>query len=284
MNRSLRYAVAFGLALALFCPCAASGADGMVVGEPTPLAGGKMTVCWLEGPARAKPDLLLHFHGGAPTAVKNLTQSGVDAVLVTVNFNGLSKAYSGPFSENPRLFQEVLDRAMGELKAAGAATADAEWGTICVSSFSAGYGAVREILKNPEYFKRIDALHCADTIYAGLVPGEEQRRVDPGNMRDYRRFAELAVAGKKTFVLTHCEIKTPYASTVETADDLLAHVGMKREAAEEPAADDAYPLLSRAQRGKFTVLGYAGADGDAHMHHLRQIGRWWKLLPLHKRL
>ena len=100
-------------------------------------------------------------------------------------------------------------------------------------------------------------------------------------MRDFRRFAQLASAGEKCFIITHSDVKTPYASTRETADDLLQFVQLRRESV-TPRRTGPLVLRSRALRGKFRVMGYEGETGEDHLHHLRHIAQWWKLLPMKK--
>ena len=148
------------------------------------------------------------------------------------------------------------------------------WGRIWLSSFSAGYGAVREILKDPTQFKRIEAIVAADSIYASLEEDLPGRRPRGTQMRDFRRFATLAAAGQRTFVVTHSAVETPYASTVDTANDLLRVVGIEREQVEE-GRPLPLQLVTQARRGNFYVFGYAGDQGEDHLEHLRQIGRWW---------
>ena len=42
------------------------------------------------------------------------------------------------------------------------------WDKIGVSSFSTGYAAVREILKQPAYCNEINTMLLADTVYASV--------------------------------------------------------------------------------------------------------------------
>jgi hypothetical protein len=136
---------------------------------------------------------------------------------------------------------------------------------------------VREILSDPAAFDIIDGVVAADSIYAGLEEGRSDRRVDARNMQDFRRFAQLACDSRKTFIVSHSALRTSYASTAETADDLLSFVGLTRETI-TPQQGNGMRLVSRASRGRFIVLGYEGDTGEAHMEHLRQIGTWWKML------
>ena len=259
----------------------ACDADEVATSASMALAGGTLQVSWHEDDMPVRTDLLVHFHGHHPTCAKNFQQTRLDGVLATVNFRGLSSAYSGPFAESPEVFDEVLKKTSSTLSEAGRLPDETEWRKICVSCFSAGYGAVRELLKSPELFDRIDAIVAADSIYAGIVAGSDPRRPQPEHMRNFRRFAKAACDGDKTFVVTHTQLVTPYASTFETADDLLRSVGLKRKAM--PSSDGPLKLLTRSERGGFLVLGYAGADSAAHMEHLRRIAVWWKHLPLQQR-
>ena len=95
-------------------------------------------------------------------------------------------------------------------------------------------------------------------------------------MAGFLTFAQAAADAKKVFVVTHSAQPTPYASTTETADYLLASVGLERSSL-IVSADAPFSQVSRAGRGGFAVLGFAGASGPAHLFHLRSIDRWWQV-------
>lgn len=279
-RRWSRVAAVVGWA-ALYCcaPSLPAAEVKLITGGTITLAGGTFVPCWYPGRKDRSLDVLIHFHGAAPVVIKAFAAARIDAVFIVVNFRGLSSAYAKPFRESPNLFQEVLDATMRQLRRSGKAGDKTQWDRVCLSSFSAGYGAVREILKVPRQFDRIDGLLAADSIYAGLLAGTPDRRVDEQQMRPFVRFSQLAVEGKKTFIITHSYLETPYASTKETADYLLKRLDAERET---PAQTDAAPmrLVSRASKGDFTVLGYEGRTGAAHLQHLRHIAQWWRQLPL----
>jgi hypothetical protein len=245
-----------------------------------------------EAKRQMQPQVLVFFHGDAQVVTRELAASGLPGALVVINYNGLSAAYAKPFSD-AGLFASVLDDALTQCKAFGMAAADAGWGQVRVGSFSAGFGAVRQLLKEQKYVDRIDAILCADSVYAGLKSGETGRAVDPADMAGFRRFAELAAQGKKTFVVTHSQLHTPsYASTVETAEDLIVHVKAQRRtidaAGTAPSSGSAsgaaegtaegIKVLTRADKGRFHVVGCAGDDGQAHMQHLHNLSAWLKML------
>ena len=223
--------------------------------------------------ANGRPSVLVHFHGDAKTCERNLAACNWKGILVTVNCNGLSSAYRRPF-QNASLFDDVLEHARRELIKAERIPKDASFHGVHVSCFSAGYGAVREILKVKKYQQRIETVVAADSIYASIHQDGDRRLVDQPQMQPFLRFAELAIAGDKTFLISHSQLPVePYASTVETADYLLARLEMNRA---ETTSRRGFLPISQATKGNFHVLGFAGMDGEAHLRHLRNIASLWK--------
>jgi hypothetical protein len=148
-----------------------------------------------------------------------------------------------------------------------------------VSSFSAGYGGVRELLKSPANFRRIDALILSDTIYAGYQPGS-LRDVQVEHMADFLRFARAAAAGEKHMLLTHCRLQpNGYAGTHETADYLIARLHGERETPKAPWPVEGMTLESQFKRKQLSIFSFAGSTGEDHMKHLRNIGEIWRLAP-----
>jgi hypothetical protein len=227
----------------------------------------------------AQIDLVVHFHGAPSIVQRELAAAGLQAVLVTVNYGGLSGVYEKPFSD-PNLFGTLCAETLIELKQRNLVAPTADWRHVCVSSFSAGFGAVRAILKVPAYFERLDALYLADTLYAGYVGEGDERKVSPDNVRDFRRFAAKAVAGHKILLITHSYLAPgTYAGTHETADDLIAFVHAQRRPVDEPGPAG-MRIISRVDQGGFIVRGCAGHAGEDHMAHLRNMRFWYPLLPV----
>ena len=85
------------------------------------------------------------------------------------------------------------------------------------------------------------------------------------------------MAGRKRMVATHSEIfPGTYASTTETADYLLAQLGLRRRAVLKwgPMGTQ---QLSETRAGKFRILGYAGNSAPDHvdqLHSLPVFLRW----------
>lgn len=222
-------------------------------------------------------DLLIHFHGAVDTVRQAMERAGGATTVVVVNQPGLSAAYSTPFREDPGLFNRLLAEPWRDTSDEAPAIPP-RWRRVTLSCFSAGYGAVREILKTEDGLARVDAIVAADSIYAGI---DEQatktgdRQVDARDMAAFLAFAEQAAAGTKVFVISHSSQPTPYASTTETADYLLGRLGLQRTPLEPPPGEE-FSRVSHARRGGFEVEGFTGASGPAHLFHLRSLDRWWK--------
>lgn len=218
-------------------------------------------------------DVILHLHGARPVLERALVDARWPGVLITFNRKGLSRVYAEPFSD-PVMFPRLLDAARAALKNLRIAD-DPRIGRVVVSSFSAGFGGVRALLKIPEHFARIDGLIMADSIYCGYKGDPKERRIDPELMEGFRHFAIEAAAGRKTFLLTHSAlVPDGYASTAETADFLIRAVGGTAEPRRVEWVEG-WTQTRAFSRGQFVVLGFDGTQGADHMNHLRQIGRLW---------
>lgn len=285
--RGIRTLIGTAAVLSATLPVAGAATSPASAPASAPAVDGRMIqldvgVLFVPGHFRGGPDrvdLLIHFHGDPATVARNVVAARLNCIVVIVNYPGLSAVYARPFQDR-QLFGRIVEDALKRLKEHRTIPPGAAWGTICVSSFSAGFGAVREILKDQRYMDMIDGLCMADSIYAGYAGEIENRHVNPENMADFRRFAALAADGKKTFILSHSYlVPGSYASTIETADDLIHHIGGRRVTVSDPAKAP-FQVLSKCEKGNFRVYGCAGTDGQAHMEHLRRISRWLSHLPL----
>src|SRR5262249_28268844 len=127
-------------------------------------------------------------------------------------------------------------------------------------------------------YDRIDALVMADSIYAGYAGDPAKRQVDSKLMEGFVKFAKDAAAGKKWFLISHCDLQPDgYASTAETADYLIAALGGAREPAGGSWLAEGLAMKSRFRKGQFAVYGFTGDKGPDHMRHLHGL---WALLKL----
>ena len=233
-------------------------------GSRTPLATGTLFV-----PAkvtRAQAPLLVHFHGGALPAEVAGAANGL--VVVSVQLGSGSSAYARPFSD-PSAFASLLAEA--EAKSGKRFTA------VTLSGWSAGYGAVREILRVPAQYARVERVILIDDIHTGYVgdapgkgPGLESV-LDPAPLDTFLQFARDAVAGKKRMTITHSEIfPGTFASTTECTDWLLGQLHLPRRPvlAWGPMG---LQQLSDVRAGGFHLMGFAGNSAPDHVDQLHAL-------------
>lgn len=243
------------------------------------------------GSTASGADLLVHFHGAPSVVQREAAAAGVSAVVVAVNYKGMSSAYEKPFSD-PALFESLLNEAW----VAAGRDGPPAWRRVCLSSFSAGYGAVRALLRHPGHAARIDAIYLADSLYAGwLDPGEPgradggsprttttsaTRRLNPQNIEPFRRYAAEAAAGRRLMIVTHGYYDpVVYAGTHVTADDLIARSGAQRRGVNEPGPAR-LRVTSRVDVGGLHIFGCEGNTGEDHGEHLRGLRFGFTRLPI----
>lgn len=226
-------------------------------------------------PANGQTDLLVHLHGAASTTEAQFVKAGVPGVLVTITLNGLSGVYTAKFSD-PTVFDRVQSEAATALKSMG--FGNVAWSHVTVSSFSAGYGGVRELLKVPRHYARMDRIVLADSLYASFVGDPAQRRLDTAQLADFVRYAKDAAAGAKMLVLSSSHITPPYAATYETMGYLASQAGAPPIPTSHPAWTTGMTLKTTARKGRFAWFDFQGDTGDDHLAHLRNISTFWSLL------
>lgn len=221
--------------------------------------------------ARTRIPLVVHFHGAPWLVEYHMARRRPDAALVTVQLGSGSGIYARTFAEPERL-RTLLDEARTHLQQVTGR--EVTWDRVTLSSFSAGYGAVRSILQQAEHYARIDAIILADSLHTGYLPGKKPATLEEPPLRAFVRFAQEAAQGRKRLAMTHSEVYPgTFASTTETADYLLARLALKRQAVLRRG-----PLgmqqLSRVSAGRFHLAGFAGNSAPDHMDHLYALGDW----------
>lgn len=228
-------------------------------------------------PTDGKVNVALHLHGAATVVEPAIEEGGWSAVLIVFNRGGLSSAYAKPFSD-PSLFPRLLDQAVKALDDRYPGR-PLKVDKVLLSSFSAGFGGVREILKTPASFDRIDALVLADSLYCGYSGDPATKTLDADLMSVFERFAREAAEGRKRVLVTHsAQVPEGYASTTETADSLINATGADVES-KDVDWGDGWRQTRRAVKGRFEVLGFAGVEAADHLRHLRRVGALWKHIP-----
>ena len=218
-------------------------------------------------------DLMIHFHGHE--AVRKEWVRVMDrAVLVGIDLGIGSVAYRAPFYTPAalRTLLQSVERAMAD----STGDAKAHVRRLGLSAWSAGYGAVGQILAEATFAARVDSVVLLDGLHAGYVGGA----VDELELAPFLAFARQASAGKKLMFASHSSIIPPgYASTTETMNYLVAMLG-GRPSAQKPRPSDpmGLELLDRFDRGGFHVRGFAG---NAKMDHCAHIGLFRDVLSAH---
>lgn len=214
---------------------------------------------------KPKTPLFIHFHGGGWLSEAAAAKVGGTAVI-SIQLGSGSGVYAKPFTD-AALF--------GRLIAEAESKAHTTFSPIALTSWSAGYGATREILNVPANYARVDGVILIDGMHAGYVDGAP----DPHDLETFAAFASDAVAGRKRMLILHSEIfPGTYASTTETADWLLGRLGLTRRAVMKwgPMGTQ---QLSEARRGHFHLVGFAGNSAPDHvdlLHSLPEFLKWLK--------
>lgn len=225
----------------------------------------------------AKYDLLIHFHGSAFIANTAVSRADRPMIAVNVHLGAGSSVYEQRFLD-PDALDDLVDSVTTSLS--NNSIVEGEMAHLFLSAFSAGYGAIRAILRS--HAARIDGVLLLDGLHTDYVPPRVVLH-DGGSLEDSKlepfvTYARMAVEGRKRFLITHSEIfPGTFASTTETSDYVIAQLGLKRN----PVLDwgpGGMQLLSRTEAGRFTVLGFAGNTAPDHVDHFHGLPHFLSLL------
>lgn len=221
--------------------------------------------------------LIIHFHGASWLMEYHIAKHFPKAALITVNLGSGSRVYGNPFSQ-AEMFQNLIDEASKILEVKKG------WSSITLVGFSAGYGAIRAILRHDANFKLVNNVLLLDGIHASYVP-EGKRLADGGiikadDLDSFVKFANEAVLGKKNLLISHSEIfPATYASTTECVDYLLDMLSLKRKAVLKKGPIGMQQLSEVKVKG-FQILGYAGNTGADHGDQLYAMPEWIKIFKI----
>lgn len=226
----------------------------------------------------------VHVHTVPWFAIQEHLDGGLAEPLLVMNFGEGSTTYAKPFLDPdalPKWLRET-ERVLADSKLVPITNGGGIKG-IQVSSFSAGYGAVREWMKHPQNRTLLKRVVLADSMYGSLDPdpANTTRRPLPEHVAVWAPFARDAMAGKTTFIITTSQIApNSYCGTFEIARGLVeALKGTMIPAKDELAAKDPdFPLIERFDRGNLHVWNYGGTTTFAHTTHVRHIAETWRAL------
>lgn len=209
------------------------------------------------------PTILFFFHGG--DWLPEMAAARNHMVLVSVQVGGVTETYAKAF-ENPGRFAALLHEAETRSRMT--------FDRVLLGAWSAGCGAVRQILKTPDSYRRVDGALVIDGIHTDYTdgkPGPLESKLDTANLEIWLQLARDAMAGRKRAIVTHSEIfPGTFASTTETADYLAAQLGLHPSPVLK-WGPMGMQQLSEAHAGKFLLLGYAGNSAPDHVDQLHAL-------------
>ncbi len=221
-------------------------------------------------------NLLIHFHGASYIPEYSVYQTGKPIIVAIVNLGSGSSVYEHEFLNNSN-FENLVDKVADTLSTVK--SIKIKFSHIYVSSFSAGYGAVRAILKN--YISKIDGIILLDGLHTDYEPEgkvlSEGGKLNEDKLSIFLNFAKLAIDNKKKLLITHSEIfPGTYASTTETSNWLTNSLGLKQTAVIKwgPVG---MQQLSETQKNGLAILGFAGNTAPDHVDHLHGLPEFLKI-------
>ncbi|MCA9261408.1 MAG: DUF1080 domain-containing protein [Planctomycetales bacterium] len=221
------------------------------------------------GQPHSRRPLWIHFHGADWVAQSAARQTG--AACLAVQLGSGSSVYAKPFAD-PKVFTELL----AEIRR----SSPVELGPVYLSGWSAGYGAIREIVRDSDNVSQIAGVLLLDGMHASYVngkPGPLESELVTADIEPFVALGRRAIAGELAFVVTHTEIfPGTFASTTETADYLLKTLDVERQSA-LAWGPFGTQQLSEAEAGKFRLLGFAGNSAPDHVDLLHATAQFWQM-------
>ncbi len=207
--------------------------------------------------------VLFFFHGG--TWLPEVAGAQDRTAVVSVQAGSGSAAYARLF-EDPKRFLALLAQAE--------AKAQMHFGRVLLGGWSAGCGAIRQVMQDPASYARIDGALLIDGMHTDYVdgkPGPLESKIGTGNLEVWIKLGRDAIAGRKRVIVTHSEIfPGTFASTTETADYLAQQLGLKVRPVLKwgPMGTQ---QISEASGGHFLMLGFAGNSAPDHVDQLHSL-------------
>ncbi len=219
-------------------------------------------------------DVLLHFHGANYVVRYAATRYPGDIISASVTLGAGSGVYGRPFRDTTR-FPTILDSIRSEV--AMHLHHKVRFRRIILSGWSAGYGAVRQIMSTSGNYNLVNEVLLQDGIHASYIPEgvplAAGGKIDTADLATFLKLANDASrpSSRKKFLITHSEIfPGTFVSTTEASHYVLSKLGIK----ERPVLRWG-PLgmqqLSIARRGHFAVYGFAGNTAPDHIDHFESL-------------
>jgi hypothetical protein len=273
------HALVILLAVATTAPSSRPGGDITppprrdVPGTRTTLSVGELFVPDFADGNRAddKLDLVIWFHGAAWCAEQVFYDAHKNAGILVVNAATWKAGFADAAAFDALIAQ--VEKSLG-----------CPVGRICLTSFSGGYTAVRDLLRHEKVIDRISDVVLLDSLYAPRI-GEKQDRLDPAAMEPFVTFARRAAADGADKQLIFTQLYPPLEehrgnTTTLAAIYLIDAVGAERKAASGENSRGTQTLLYRADKQNFHAFGYAGMTNQDHFEHFYSAADVLKLTSL----
>ncbi|MEQ6118989.1 hypothetical protein [Reichenbachiella sp. MALMAid0571] len=221
--------------------------------------------------------LVFHFHGSSKVTEWAACDGKKKYVVATVNLGSGSAKYEKPLLD-PKVVDDMFNQAQHVLFKEYGFSVKKRF----ITSFSAGYGAVRALLSNPVSFEKIDGVLLLDGLHTDYIPDKQLLsnggKLNEDKLQPFLQFARKAVTGNKRFVFTHSSIfPGTYASTTECADYLINELGLKRTSVLEEG-----PLgmqqVGNTNQERLHIIAFAGNTAPDHVDHLHGLSDFIQLL------
>ena len=213
--------------------------------------------------------LLVMFHGGA--WLPEVAGHEASTAVIGIQLGAGSGGYGAAVSE-ARVFPALIEEAERR--------AGLRFHPITLAGWSAGCGALRELLRQPGALSRVDRVVAIDGIHTDYVdgkPGPLESRLGTTNLAPWLAFAREAMAGRKALLVLHTEIfPGTFASTTETADWLIRELGLRRRAVARWGPMGTV-LLSDTRAGRLRIQGCAGNAAPDHVDLLHALPDWLRM-------
>jgi hypothetical protein len=221
-------------------------------------------------PGRTGPaPLLVVFHAGS--WLPEVAGHEASTAVIGVQLAAGSAGYGAAVAE-ARRFPSLLEEAEGK--------SGLRFHPVTLAGWSAGCGALRELLGQTESRSRVDRVIAIDGIHTDYVdgrPGPLESRLGTTNLAPWLAFAREAMAGRKTLLILHTEIfPGTFASTTETADWLIRELRLRRRAVARWGPKGTV-LLGDTRAGRLRIQGYAGNSAPDHVDLLHALPDWVRM-------
>jgi len=230
------------------------------VARSTP-KGRRIGRAWVIGHPGPRSPIILHFHGDSWLPEQSVAAAYSDATVIAVQAGYGSDVYQEAVKSSES-FQALITET----------GPNHERRPVVLTAFSAGYGAVRAILRHS--YQRVDTVLLMDGLHSSYV----EKRPNPADLDVFLQFARDAVNNRKRMLMTHSEVfPGTFASTTETTGYLLRELTLRRLPVLR-CGPGGMQQLSEVRRGRLIIMGFAGNSAPDHVDHLHGMATWLRAL------